>query len=629
MSMFDAYNIAIKLSLINGVSPTLNLLSGQFAALDARAELFQNRLKQIKSLAVVGGTLFGAGILGAFAINKLMQPAFDYSHQLNILKMAGLNSQEIAKATAAAWQTAHDVITSTPTQNLKSFIDIRNVLGNVDEAVYLMPMVAKMQAVLQASKEGRDVAASPNFAFSVAKALDIVGAASDMKDFVTQATLMSQVITAFQGRITPDQYQQVFKISRQAGFQLDNEFKYRYLPSLMLEYATQSGGGGGSKGVGPMLSSFYRFTNQGYINKKSLPLLEQLGLVNPSTALETTTSGTTVGAMSGAGLAATDPYLWVQKILLPAIYKLYGTNVSKFQIIDIINQITRGNQLAAAVMAQYAVKTTNFNRDADIAAKAMTNTTAFQQAIHNDPLTAMKALGAQWDTFETALTIPIVSVVIPSLITLSTWLNNVANILYKYPELAKRISTVLIGLSASMLFGGTVLLLTAGFRGLALVLDILKFPTLFITRALWGLVAPFVAPILPIIGIVAALGLLTYGVYKLFSLLGENGWKNNFSIFIDLLKKLFSVMGTIFTNILPGAGLVNSVINGIHHKNLKSPINSSNNNSSNNQTVVLKVNNRVLGHAVLSHAAKEANNIPNYVQKYDTSMSAVPVLLQR
>lgn len=280
--MFDPYKIAVKVTLANEVSAGLVLMSGQFTAASAKAEIFAAKLKAIKSLAIVGGGMLFAGIIGFDMTSKLVKPALEYQHQLNILHIAGLSQIEINEAVAASWKNTSDVITTSATNNMKSFIDMRNVLGNTQEALSILPMVTKMQAVLMSSKEGAVTAESSDFAFNVAKALDIIGAAKNPVDFVRQATEMSKVVTALQGRVTPQQFQMVFAYARQAKLALDDEFKYKYLPSLMLEYSRKTGGGGGSRGVGPMLAATYRFTNQGYINKKSLPELVALGLVDPN-----------------------------------------------------------------------------------------------------------------------------------------------------------------------------------------------------------------------------------------------------------------------------------------------------------------------------------------------------------
>ena len=299
----DAYTVYIKLALQNQVSAGLLGMSGQFTKLNAQADILQARLKSIGAMAMVGaGMLFG-GIVGLSMFDKALKHGEEYAHQLNIINMAGVSQVDIANAIGDAWKVTGKVITTTATENLRMLNDMRIVFGDMGEARQALPLVAQMQAVLMSSKEGKEAAQDKDFAFSVAKALDIIGAVKNKEEFMTEANMMAKTVTAFQGRVTPKMFQSTFAYARQAKYALDNEFKYEILPTLMMEYAMSgSGAGGGSRGVGPMIAAMYRMTNQGYINKKALPELERVGLVKKGSALKTTTSGTTVGsddALSG------------------------------------------------------------------------------------------------------------------------------------------------------------------------------------------------------------------------------------------------------------------------------------------------------------------------------------------
>src|SRR6185312_15257825 len=98
---------------------------------------------------------------------------------------------------------------------------------------------------------------------------------------------------------------------------------------------------------------------------------EGLGLVDGSTALKTTTSGTTVGHLKDAALAASNPFLWVNQVLVPAIREKYGTNSSDEFIRTKINEVMRGNQLAASLAVEFFTKQNNYLRDQKIIAGAM------------------------------------------------------------------------------------------------------------------------------------------------------------------------------------------------------------------------------------------------------------------
>lgn len=622
--MFDGYSVLIKLSLQNQVSAGLIGMSAQFTRLQAQATELQARLKSIRALALTGLGLTAAGAAGFYVLDKMIKPAEDYAHQLNIMNMAGLKQKDIANAIGDAWKNTTNVITTSATENLRMLNDMRIVFGQMGEARQALPLVAQMQAVLMSSKEGKALASDKDFAFSVAKALDIVGAVKNKNEFMTEADAMAKTITAFQGRVTPKMFQSTFAYARQAKYALDDEFKYQFLPTLMMEYAQGSGGGGGSRGVGPMIAAAYRMTNQGYINKKALPELIKLGLVAKGTELKTTTSGTTVGPMTGYQLAAKDPFLWTQQVLVPAIEKAYGHGkpMSRDDLQFHINQVFRGNQLAASLFTEFASKPYAFMRDQKLIQQAMSPQQAYQQALMNDPVLARQALSAQWENVQTALTTPIVTVLIPALQNLASGLNSLARILQAYPMLAKTLSYAFVGLSGALLFSGTVLLLSAAFKGLALTFTVLQ-ATVLVMGA-------------PILGIVTALGLMGYAIYKLYETLKSINWQ-------QLGQEIVSGITSIFSSI--GKAIGGKVYDFTHpdsnspHTNLLnfSPKASPTGkpmafNNATPQTIhvasTINLDGRQIARVVTEHQVKDATRVPNYSQGFDPSMSPTPMILK-
>lgn len=469
--MFEAYKIGIRLSLVSNVATGLAMMSRQFTSTAGQGKALELQIKRIQALAMVGGAVTGIGLFGLKMMGDALDPAKEYAHQLNVMNMAGLTHAQQVEAIGAAWKNTGTVITTTATENLKSLLDLRNVLGDMGEAEMALPIVTRIQAVLASSTEGRVSSNSKDLAFGMAKALDVIGAARDPKTFQTQAELMAKVITATQGRVTPDQFLSVFRYARQAKFGLNNEFLYEILPGLMLENAGSGGGGGGSRGVGPMLSAFYRLTNQGFINKKSLPLLAQLGLINPNSAMSTSTTGTMVDAMKGHELAASNPFQWVQSVLLPAIYGAYGKNISREKLQQVINDVFRGNQLGANLALEFALKPKNFLRDQGIIRGTMGAADAYQAALSNDPGTAQKALDSQWENLKVSFMMGVVPILVPLLTKLANVFMFIGDILRDHPLLAQSLAIGFTTLFAALgLVIGPVLLLKAAMGAMSLAL---------------------------------------------------------------------------------------------------------------------------------------------------------------
>lgn len=469
--MFEAYKVGVRISLISNVATGLAAMSRQFVATGAQARALQMELNKIKALALTGGAVTGVGLFGLHAMLKMMEPASQYVHQLNIMNMAGLKHQEQVEAIQAAWANTKTIVTTTATENLRSLLDLRNILGNMDEAKMALPIVSRMQAVLASSSETKLSSRSQELAFSMAKALDIIGAARNKEEFQKQAEMMSKVIIGTQGRVTPEQFQSVFKYARQAKFSLNDEFLYQILPSLMLENASSGGGGGGSRGVGPMLAAFYRLTNQGYINKQAVPLLEKLGLIKAGSAMSTTTPDTMVDKLKGSDLAGSNPFQWVQSVLLPAIQRQYGGHATARQIQDTITAAFRGNQLAANLALEFAVKPQNFLRDQRLIQGTMSTADAYQAALTNDPNTGMKALAAQWENLKVSFMMGVLPVLLPALRNLAQAFAGIGQVLRDHPTMAKALAIGLTGLFAALgLVIGPMLLFSASMMALRLAL---------------------------------------------------------------------------------------------------------------------------------------------------------------
>jgi hypothetical protein len=199
--MWEAYSVGVRLSLVSNVAAGLIAISTQFAKTHGSAVALQAQLNKIRLTMLAGGALLGAGAFGFLLIDKAVKPATEYAAQLNRMRMAGVSNLEIAQATALAWKNSRDVVTTTAAQNLKSILDLKNVLGTMSSAKWALPIVSKIGAVMNSSSEGGSGTGGQD-AFAMAKALDIIGAARDPKTFAREAGLMTKVVTAFQSRVS-------------------------------------------------------------------------------------------------------------------------------------------------------------------------------------------------------------------------------------------------------------------------------------------------------------------------------------------------------------------------------------------------------------------------------------------
>lgn len=458
--MFEAYKVAVKVSLINEVSPAIAAMSRQFLGAQKDVDGLNERLKVLKNYTMAGAAMSASGIFGIGLIAHAIRPAEEYARQLNIMNVAGMKQAEIADAISSSWKLASQNITTTATGNLKAILDLRNITGSLQEAQEFLPIMQRMSVVLAASKEGTISSRAGDLAFSAMKALDIRGAVNDPARLKLQADLMTRVIEGTQGRVTPEQFQSVFQYARQAKFSLSNDFAYKILPTLMLEAASSGGAGGGSRGVGPGLAALYRLTNQGYVNRQSLPLLAEMGLLGKGKILNTTTPGTVVAPLTGANLAASNPYEWTNQVVLPRVLdylKRHHMAASDENILHMLNMVSRGNQLAGSLLGEFYVKRANFARDQRLLEGVMSPDEAYQAAMTRDPATAHRALAAAWTNLQTSATVSLVPIIIPALTSLAKTLNDVGEMARAYPTMTKAIVGGTAALAGAMAVGGPLI----------------------------------------------------------------------------------------------------------------------------------------------------------------------------
>lgn len=480
--MFEAYSVAVRVSLINGVTSGLMNISRAFAKTHGNAVALQRQLDQIKFKLLAGAALTGTGLFGLSLIEKTVPAAREYAHQIQQMNVAGMKQVEIAKAVASAWGIAGQVPTATATQNLKAIRELRMVFGNSGAAIANVATVQKLQAILQNATDGH----GGNYgdqAYTVAKALEMKGAVRTPGEFNTQADLMAKAIVAAGGKLAPQDFLSTFKYGRSATIGWNDHFAYEILPTLIQEMKSSSGSGGVG-GPGNALMSVYDKVINGRIAQKDLPLWASLGLLDPSKVVRTktgATKGVLPGAVAGWQMFQADPFTWTQKVLMPALAARGVTDPGQQQMM-----LARlgGTRTAAFMLQQMGIQGWKFDRDVPLIRGAR-GLAAYNQLVKSDPLMAQQALQAQWTNVKTRLGLAVLPMLIVGTVKLTAALIKLSNWMAAHPALTKGLVLGFAALSAAMAFGGMVLLLSAAFSGIGLALRVVGPGIGFLVRGLF------------------------------------------------------------------------------------------------------------------------------------------------
>lgn len=451
MSTF-AYSVAIRLTVANLASQGVRLLAKDLLAAHGNAVALGDKLKALKLMAVgFGMEKAGQGILGF--LGKSIDASKEYTRQLSLMNAAGMSQRDIAQATAAAWQTSRSVITSTAAENLKAIRELRTVFGQgrMGEAYGILPTVQRTKGILDAltGKENEGVA------FDMVKGIELrtpgVMSAARMQQ---NADMMAQTLMAMGGTLNVHDYHMALKQAKTSAFGLNDDFTYRYLPTLMQEVKT---GAGGAQSAGTALMSAYQAIIAGVLKKSSVPVWEAMGLISPSDVVKNAGGGMQLkpGAVRGAQLFQANPYAWANQVLAPAIQS-YGAahGLNREQVITGMF----GNRNVQWLMNTLIGKAPQFERDRRLIESGGNSLTTYQRLMKSNPQLAEQAMHAQWQNILSIIGYSILPKVIPLMVRFANGLDRIGQFMSAHPNLTSGLAIGLLGVGASLIVVGKALM---------------------------------------------------------------------------------------------------------------------------------------------------------------------------
>src|SRR5260364_7051 len=221
--MFEAYKIGIRISLINHAASGLLGLSRQFMRAEQSARELEARILSIKHQALKGGLSLGVGVAGLSLFKGPLKDAMAYQNQLSNLNVFGMKQAEIAEVVGKAWQVSRDVVTSTATDNLKAYRELRSAFGagHEHEALSVLPQVQMASSILEAVSGQKQA----HVGFDMVKAIEIgTKGAISTNAIQRQAEMMTQAIVGMGGTVTVSDFHQALKYARTAAPYLSEVF---------------------------------------------------------------------------------------------------------------------------------------------------------------------------------------------------------------------------------------------------------------------------------------------------------------------------------------------------------------------------------------------------------------------
>lgn len=488
----------------------LSAISAAFGKAHGSAKRFHKQLQKTKGLFLTGFAITGAGLMGLEAMKFPIEAAVEYRHELEMLKVAGVGVQQIAQAQAAAALTSQLAPTTTLAGNLQSLAELRTVLGQLrdesgkrivehatERAASILPQIQQMNYVLENMLDERGyVLHQGRQAYVAAKALELRGATKDMGEFVKQANMMTQAIVATRGRVRPQDFLSAVMYGRRAGYQWNDQFMYRILPTLIQEMQGYGSGGGGVRGPGNALMSAFAEVVGGVIPKKSLPYWAAAGLIGNEkigmgyqvgSDMKKKIRGLTFSSMKGFEEFVQNANDYALHYLIPFYQKMGWIDPKNVNHILAPAKIVAYQQKlfpnrTASIMDTMVMRQFLFQRDVPLYEQAKGIAGAYGELTKNDPIALTKQVHAQFHNLLTEIGNQDLPIVNRALRGLRDHLKDLTSWAHKNPDIVKNLSLAFAGLSIAAVVIGPLIVLGG-------VIALIGVPAIAATLAFAGLAA--------------------------------------------------------------------------------------------------------------------------------------------
>lgn len=516
---FEAYSVAIRLRLLDGVSSGLIGMASHFAAFNKHVGASQTglvalekRLQSIKMMGLVGGAALGVGGAALYSLKGPLEEAKKWAQES--AKFASLGFGDAVNADAQKFALGMKTYGTSAVDNLTLVSDAMAVFKDLAHAQMAAPILAKMKFANEAvfGEGGRS---NESKFMDMLKVIEFRGGLSSPKEFETQANFVQKVIAGSRGRVDAAAILQAQKTGGIGVSRLSNQAFYLGLEPLIQEF-------GGFR-TGTALNAIENNLVMSRGSIASQQELMRLGLLDKDKVIFNAlgqVKKVKPGAFKGADIEETEgPLALLQKVLLPA-FKAHGITSDQ----DIIREFGAilSNSRGAGFMARVFQQRAQIEMQSNANRNAM-DINQLNQTGQNTPEGKMIELHKKWADVMRELGNAVLPIAIRAITGLTTIVKGMLSFARQFPGLTKGLVLAFAGLAALMVGGGAVALIVAGFRavGLALVLG----KGLSLGGSLLNVAEGFgaVASRLGKLSVLAGTAFAGYEVGKLINKLGPDG----------------------------------------------------------------------------------------------------------
>lgn len=274
------YKVAVELTLVGGIAQALALVSRHMLGIHGQTKAIEKGFASWRpALLGVVGVFAAAGIVKE--LSSIAKGGDEVLNMMARLKMQGQTTQGIKEA----FNLAADVTGKgagrfmTPSAAMGAIKDLAFATGTVEDAMRRLPQVASLTGIMATTLPGTMTPEqSAHQTFSLYKMLEEQNLLGSGREDDAQKVLegIAKDISITGGKTSPEGYRQTMLMARAAGegylrheaLGMAKPFQTHYLPHIMQSLAGGGLGGGGTRGVGPLLNQFYQVAGMGKIGNR-------------------------------------------------------------------------------------------------------------------------------------------------------------------------------------------------------------------------------------------------------------------------------------------------------------------------------------------------------------------------
>ena len=456
--MSGVYDVFVKISMTNGVSPGLALISKEVLGLNVSVSKLTKAFNEMSTGAKLA--FGGAAIAGGIAMVNVLKDVANHGDELldqqDKLRRAGVSQNDILAQQAKYYRDiAKAVPTSTVSGYLKTFNEMRSVVG-ADHAAEVTPWAMKLEAII-ANATGKSAEGE---GFKLWRALEMTGKTiSDPQLVSKMANAFAQDIIGSAGKLDANTYQ---LMAKRGGVAWANA-KPEFLSGPMSVVAADMGGDAAGTA---MMSGYMFLTGANTLSKQQYAALTKLHLIDPKKVTWDNAGhanvgpGGIVGSDKYTGEGKFDLYGWAHNVLEPA---LQNASKSDRMIADsFIAKIGRNR----GVMRMLNMFTDSsfgeqFEKENVQWGQAKGVDEAYAGLVNDDSKGVKKAFADQYESMMQSIGAPVMQMAIPVMKGTEDMFRAIGTFSNSHPGAIKLIAEGIAGLAAVMVSAGVASILAA------------------------------------------------------------------------------------------------------------------------------------------------------------------------